>query len=60
MTTRAGWTKDGKHFAETRGINGRTLYFIEGKITNPDKWFKAYKSAKAADDARKAKQVAKV
>ena len=54
MTTRSGWTKDGKHFAETTGINGRTLYFIDGKITPRAVWFAAYKAADAADKARAA------
>ena len=57
MTMRAGWTRDGKHFAETTGINGRTLYFIDGKITKRADWFAAYKSADATDKA-KAKKAA--
>lgn len=55
MTMRTGWTKDGKHFAETTGINGRTLYFIDGKITNRAAWFAAYKAADAADKIKAAK-----
>lgn len=54
MTMRSGWTKNGKHFAETTGINGRTLYFIDGKITKRADWLAALKAADA-DKAKAAK-----
>jgi hypothetical protein len=31
MTMRAGWTFNGKHFRETYDINGRRVYFVDGK-----------------------------
>ncbi len=31
MTARSGWTYDGKHFTETRAVNGGLRYFIDGK-----------------------------
>jgi len=46
MTIRAGWTFSGKHFAETVGINGRTTYHIDGKLTPKAVWFAAYRAAK--------------
>lgn len=49
MTMRAGWTFGGKRFAETVGVNGRTTYHIDGKLTPKAEWFVAYRAAKAAD-----------
>lgn len=55
MSIRAGWNLDGKHFAETVGINGRTTYHIDGKMTAWPVWIAAYRAAKAAQATKNIK-----
>lgn len=57
MASRAGWTFDGKHFAETitarMGLR-RAMYFIDGKPATYAEWLAALRVARAAEENRKA------
>ena len=49
MSSRAGWTYNGKHFCETHTERGGLRYFIDGKRTPKANFFAELAAAKAAD-----------
>ena len=48
MSSRAGWSCNGKHFCETDTERGGRRYFIDGKPTPKVKFFTELAEAKAA------------
>ncbi len=50
MSMRAGWTYDGKHFAETSTERGGLRYFIDGKPVTKLVWLGEMRAAKSADE----------
>jgi len=52
MSVCAGWKFNGIRFAETFAVNGRRMFFIDGKITPRSAWVLAMREAKAAEAAR--------
>jgi hypothetical protein len=59
MTTRAGWTYNGKHFAETWFTQGRSPVLrcsIDGKPVARKIWKALLAEAKAADEAKANKE----
>jgi hypothetical protein len=48
MSSRAGWTYNGKHFTETCTERGGLRYFIDGKPTAKRVWQAELRAAKAA------------
>jgi hypothetical protein len=46
MSTREGWTINGRHFTKTSTERGGTRYFIDGMPTRRAVWFARYEAAK--------------
>lgn len=49
MSVRAGFTINGSHFRETYAVNGRRMFFVDGKIASRHEWQAAIYAAKAAE-----------
>ena len=54
MSVRTDWKFNGISFRETFGVNGRRMFFIDGKITPRSAWALAMRNAKAVEAARNA------
>lgn len=52
MSSRRGWTVDGKHFAETRTERGGQRYFIDGKPTKFADFGVAMANARKAEEEK--------